>query len=30
MNEIPGSEEIHDCDLCILAMGFVGPERVSS
>ena len=29
MKEIPDSEEIHDCDLCILAMGFMGPERVS-
>ena len=28
MNELPGSEEIHECDLCILAMGFVGPEKV--
>jgi NADPH-dependent glutamate synthase beta subunit-like oxidoreductase len=28
MNEVPGSEEIHECDLCILAMGFVGPEKV--
>jgi len=25
--EVPGSERIFECDLCILAMGFVGPER---
>ena len=30
MNNVPNSEEIHGCDLIILAMGFVGPERVSS
>lgn len=28
MNEIPESEMIFDCDLCILAMGFIGPEQV--
>lgn len=28
MIEIPGSEMIYECDLCILAMGFVGPEQV--
>jgi glutamate synthase (NADPH/NADH) small chain len=27
MNEIPGSEFELDCDLCFLAMGFVGPEK---
>lgn len=25
--EIPGSEQIIDCDLALLAMGFVGPEQ---
>jgi glutamate synthase (NADPH/NADH) len=28
MLELPGSEKIYECDLCILAMGFVGPEKV--
>jgi glutamate synthase (NADPH/NADH) len=27
MSEVPDSEEIHPADLCILAMGFVGPEK---
>jgi glutamate synthase (NADPH/NADH) small chain len=27
MKEIPGSEFTLDCDLCLLAMGFVGPEK---
>ena len=27
MKEIPGSEFELDCDLCLLAMGFTGPER---
>jgi glutamate synthase (NADPH) small chain len=27
MKEIPGSEETLDCDLCLLAMGFVIPEH---
>lgn len=27
MNEVEGSEETHECDMCILAMGFVGPEK---
>ena len=27
MNEVPGSEFELDCDLCLLAMGFVGPEK---
>jgi len=27
MNEIAGSEFTLDCDLCLLAMGFVGPEQ---
>jgi glutamate synthase (NADPH/NADH) small chain len=27
MNEVPGSEFELDCDLCLLAMGFVGPEQ---
>ena len=27
MKEIPGSEFELDCDLCLLAMGFVGPEN---
>ncbi|CAH8647058.1 unnamed protein product [Heterobilharzia americana] len=26
MNEIPGSEETFECDLVLLAMGFLGPE----
>ena len=28
MNEVPESEEVHSCDMCILAMGFVGPEKL--
>jgi glutamate synthase (NADPH/NADH) small chain len=27
MKEIPGSEFTLNCDLCLLAMGFVGPEK---
>jgi glutamate synthase (NADPH/NADH) small chain len=27
MNEVPGSEFEEDCDLLLLAMGFLGPER---
>ncbi len=27
MKEVAGSEFILDCDLCLLAMGFVGPEK---
>src|SRR3954469_6919959 len=27
MKEIPGSEFEMDCDLCLLALGFVGPEK---
>ncbi|KAI6241558.1 Glutamate synthase [Aphelenchoides fujianensis] len=27
MNEVPNSEEVFECDMCILAMGFVGPEQ---
>ncbi|MDW8261941.1 MAG: glutamate synthase subunit beta [Phycisphaerales bacterium] len=27
MREIPGSEFELDCDLCLLAMGFLGPEK---
>ena len=27
MKETPGSEFELDCDLCLLAMGFVGPEK---
>jgi glutamate synthase (NADPH/NADH) small chain len=30
MNEIPGSEFELDCDLCFLAMGFVGPEKLGA
>ena len=30
MLEKEGTEEIHECDLCILAMGFVGPEKVGN
>ena len=26
MSEIPGSEQRHECDLVLLAMGFLGPE----
>lgn len=25
--ELPGTIKIYDCDLCILAMGFLGPEK---
>ena len=24
--EVPNSENVYECDLCILAMGFIGPE----
>lgn len=27
MLELPGTDKIYECDLCILAMGFVGPEK---
>ena len=27
MKEIPGAEEVLDCDLCLLAMGFLSPEH---
>jgi NADPH-dependent glutamate synthase beta subunit-like oxidoreductase len=27
MTEVEGSEKVFDCDMCILAMGFVGPEK---
>jgi glutamate synthase (NADPH/NADH) small chain len=27
MKEIPGTDEVLDCDLCLLALGFVHPER---
>jgi glutamate synthase (NADPH/NADH) small chain len=27
MKEVPGSEFTLDCDLCLLAMGFTGPEK---
>jgi glutamate synthase (NADPH/NADH) len=27
MNQVPGSEEYHECDLVLLAMGFLGPEK---
>lgn len=27
MNEVPNSEQVYECDMCILAMGFVGPEK---
>jgi glutamate synthase (NADPH/NADH) small chain len=27
MKEVPGSEFTLDCDLCLLAMGFLGPEK---
>ncbi|KAK7580461.1 hypothetical protein V9T40_001090 [Parthenolecanium corni] len=30
MDEVPGSEKIYDCDLVILAMGFLGPEKYIS
>lgn len=28
MIEKEGTEKIHECDLCILAMGFIGPEKI--
>jgi len=28
MSEVPGSEKIYDCDLVLLAMGFLGPEQL--
>ena len=27
MTEVPGSEEVFECDLVLLAMGFLGPEQ---
>lgn len=27
MNEVPGTEKVYPCDMVLLAMGFVGPER---
>jgi glutamate synthase (NADPH/NADH) small chain len=30
MKEIPGTEFELDCDLCLLAMGFVGPEKAGA
>nr|XP_034824932.1 glutamate synthase [NADH], amyloplastic isoform X1 [Maniola hyperantus] len=27
MNEVPGSERVYECELVLLAMGFLGPER---
>lgn len=27
MTEIPNSERLYECDMCILAMGFIGPEK---
>jgi glutamate synthase (NADPH/NADH) small chain len=30
MKEVPGSEFELDCDLCFLAMGFVGPEKTGA
>ncbi len=27
MNQIPGTEEFHEADLILLAMGFLGPEK---
>ena len=27
MKELPGTEEELDCDLCLLALGFVSPEH---
>jgi NADPH-dependent glutamate synthase beta subunit-like oxidoreductase len=29
MVEKEGTEKVYECDLCILAMGFVGPEKVN-
>lgn len=26
MKEVPGSEEFYECELCLLALGFLGPE----
>ena len=28
MVEKEGTEKVYDCDLCIMAMGFIGPEKV--
>lgn len=30
MDEIPGSEKVFKCDLVLLAMGFLGPEKYIS
>ncbi|KAL3109867.1 hypothetical protein niasHT_019898 [Heterodera trifolii] len=27
MVELEGTEKVYDCDLCIMAMGFIGPEK---
>lgn len=27
MDEVPGSEKVYKCDLVLLAMGFLGPEK---
>jgi len=27
MSEVPGSEQVFECDLCMLSMGFLGPEK---
>ena len=27
MTEVPGSEQVFECDLCMLSMGFLGPEK---
>uniref|UniRef100_A0A914H2C3 Glutamate synthase n=1 Tax=Globodera rostochiensis TaxID=31243 RepID=A0A914H2C3_GLORO len=27
MVELEGTERVYDCDLCIMAMGFIGPEK---
>ena len=27
MKEVPGSEQFFPCDLCLLALGFLGPEE---
>jgi glutamate synthase (NADPH/NADH) len=27
MKEIAGSEEFYECELCLLALGFLGPEE---
>jgi len=29
MKEVPGSEFTLDCDLCLLAMGFLGPSQTA-